>query len=195
MLNQWCLPVPKELSKGFVSPGGGAVLFVEGRVVAFCGGLDLVAHDGDPLDDALAFEVVEDVVLGATIVPHGDRACCPVVSNGETIFCCMAGEIGEERFALVMAHFDDTSGEVVIHEERLSARDGMRADDRVNGLSIGGVVRACVVQRAESLAEVFEGLRKRVVGAVHIRPERVAAEFGALFHVENRVGRGLGFTC
>jgi len=42
-----------------------------------------VAHHGDALDHALALEVVQHVVLRAAVVPHRDRAGCPVIADGE----------------------------------------------------------------------------------------------------------------
>ena len=111
----------------------------------------------------------------------------------------------EQRIALVLAEADDARGEVAVDVERLAAGDGMGAHDGMlvarEAALLGRVAEAAaidlraVMHRAQALAQALDRRRERIVGAVHVGEQGVAAAVGRqLLHVEDAAHRRFGIA-
>ena len=92
--------------------------------------------------------------------------------------------------AFLVAQLDDAAREVLVDEEGLAAGLRVNADHRVDRHLLRLAVRRRVVERGESFAEFLQRRRQLLVGLVHVGPHRVAADIGALDHVQDRHHRG-----
>src|SRR6266516_7394957 len=78
------------------------------------------------------WEVVpHGVVLDAAVVPEGDGALLPAEAALEFRRLDVPEEELQDRVALWPLELDDPCREAAVHEERLPAGHGVRADDRV----------------------------------------------------------------
>ena len=78
-----------------------------------------VTHNCDSLDDALIGKVVEHIVLGATVVPHANRASAPTIANGELWALYPIGKEPKEAVAFHWTHFNDAPRKVLVDEQTL----------------------------------------------------------------------------
>src|SRR5262249_12771450 len=67
----------------------------------------LVPHHCHALNDALALEVIEHVVLCAAVVPHRDGARRPVVAHRESRALDPPRQVVQHRLALLVPQLDD----------------------------------------------------------------------------------------
>src|SRR5260370_8380455 len=75
--------------------------------------------------------VFDREVLGAAIVPHGERDGRPTDPAGKLGADGVGSKEVDERHALGLGHVGETNGMAAIEIERLAARGGVGADDPV----------------------------------------------------------------
>ena len=84
----------------------------------------------------VAVVVVDRVVLGAAVVPEGERADFPVEAAGELRLHLVAEEVVEERRAFLLGHAAEADGVAEVDVERLASGLGMRAHHRMLGFVV-----------------------------------------------------------
>src|SRR5437868_8340602 len=84
-------------------------------------------------------------VLGAAVVPEGDRVFAPAEAALEQWIFRVLVEIGENSIALVLGDADDVTRKAAVDIERLLARHRMDADHRMLGARIGGLIGDAVI--------------------------------------------------
>src|SRR5262245_8130776 len=96
-----------------------------------------VAADRDAVAEASVGVVVPHrAVLGAAVVPEGDRVGLPLEAHRELGRLDVAPEHLQDRIALAFAEADNAGREHPIYEQDLPARDRVGAHDRVLGTRI-----------------------------------------------------------
>src|SRR5690349_2560922 len=93
-------------------------------------------------------------MLRAAIVPERDRVLGPAEAALEQRVLAVLIEITENRVALVAWHAGEVRGEAAVHVERSSARDRMRADDRMFRAGISRFVRHAIVRVEPAIGEL-----------------------------------------
>ena len=77
--------------------------------------------------------IVDGVVLGTAIVPHGHRSDRPLKPAGELGSCLVTKKIRQYRFALFFSHPLEPHRVTVVDKQRLAPRFGMDSDHRMRG--------------------------------------------------------------
>src|SRR5262249_9194959 len=98
---------------------------------------------------ALAVVVVDRVVLRAAVVPDRERARHPAHAAGELVPGLVRLEEVDDRPALLLAHVAKAHGVAAAAVERLLARLGVRARDRMLGLVFLGPFDAADLHAAD----------------------------------------------
>src|SRR5262245_49657900 len=80
--------------------------------------------------------VPQRTVLGAAVVPEGDRARLPAETALEQRVLHMLVQVPQDGVALVDRHAEDARGEAAVDVERLLPGPRMRSDHRVLGARI-----------------------------------------------------------
>ena len=141
---------------------------------------------------AKAVIVVDRVVLGAAIVPQRDRAGLPAETAGEFRARRVGEKIAEQRRALLDRHVLEAQRVPAIGVERLAAGLGMRAHHRMLGdillprVGLRAVAHAVLarlrdvglgggIHHDEPVEHAPHAVRQRLVGAIHVGEQRIAA--------------------
>ena len=117
------------------------------------GGDHLITNDSHPLNDSLTLKIVEHEVLCTAVVPDGNSALGPPVTHGKSRVADPAGEVTEQRITFGGIQFHNTPGEMLINVQGFFAGDGMHSNYRMNGGLLGVIVRMCIVECGETIAE------------------------------------------
>src|ERR1700756_2740509 len=117
-------------------------------------------------------------MLGAAVIPEGDRILGPAEAALEQRVLCVLVEIAKDRVALVAGNADDVAREAAVDIERLLARYRVRAQDRMLGARIARLVGDAVIgikatisllaimQRGQTIEIGFHALRQRLIGRI-----------------------------
>src|SRR5216683_5402691 len=151
--------------------------------------------------------VVDREMLGAAIVPYGERARRPADPAGKLGTNGVDGEKVDKRRALGLGHVRKTNSMAAIEIERLAAGRGMGADDRVRrlvGFGIGETLKlhaadvsltidpsaaaleGRVVDADDAAEQLAHTLGQRLVGEVLVGEKRVATIGRRLLGIEQR---------
>ncbi len=150
----------------------------------------LVAADRHPMAVTAVWVIVEHrVMLGAAVVPERHRVRLPLEAALEFRRLDVAVEHFQQRIALVAAELGDAQGEATVDVEPLLSGHRMGADDRMLGIGKLDVVAVgrldaivvrlgAVVQGGEAREHLLDRLGERLVGAIHVGEQRIAAAIG-----------------
>ena len=165
---------------------------------------------GHPLHVApLRVIVVDRIVLGRAVVPHGDGVRRPVMA--ELIFGDqrLVEQRIEQRAALAFVHILDGDGELRIDEKRFAARHRVDAHDRMHlrriqqlemlevlaalfGAVEQGPKRLEIVNGFETRNELLHAIAEAVERRRHAHEHGVAADRRHLLGAQDRRHRRLG---
>ena len=146
-----------------------------------------VALDGDAIAvTGLGVVVPDRQVLGAAVVPEGDRVLTPLEAAVVVGLRAVPEQEREQGVALGDGQVLDARREPLVHVERGLAGDRVGADDGVLGrrvVAVAEVARAVAppvvllafVDGGQSGEKVLHPVRQALVGGVHAGEERVAA--------------------
>jgi hypothetical protein len=136
--------------------------------------------------------VIHRVVQNAAVVPECNAISVPGEAAGEFRLHLVREQEVEDRRAFLVGHADDAGGVRHVHEQRLAAGLGVRANDGVFGaVFLLGFLAAAFLDAVfarsahvglgaaadalQALQQALHGGRQRVVGGVLAGEQRVAA--------------------
>ena len=75
-------------------------------------------------------------MLDRTVVPNNKIAGLPLVPVNEFIFGNVPGQLLDEEEGFAVGHIDDTGALALTHVNAFSAREWVRADNRMNSICV-----------------------------------------------------------